>query len=156
MNKLQKIAGYIWASPVTAVGLAYASVFKSLKWYDFIGQVDDALVFRTAQKSPRWLKEIWKNWDGHAIGNVIVMNCDPEAKPRQLAHEMVHVRQCMRLGIFQPLVYAICWVVIKVGCESSHPYWDQPFEIDARRSVGQYIDVVGGLKKIRESAAKKD
>lgn len=149
MSRAQKIVGQVWASPVTFAGLLYASLFKAVGWYKFHGKTEDALVFRTGTSMPKWLEGLWATWDGHAIGSVVVMNCDPEKKPKQLSHELVHVRQCMRLGIFQPIAYCLCWLFIKLGCESSNAYWSNPFEIDARRAAGQTVDVEGALKKLK-------
>lgn len=143
----KKLLGYVWSAPVTIFGLAYASVFKGVGWYDWLGVKDDALVWKVSSNAPTWLRNMWKGWAGHAIGNVVVLLNDPEKNPIYLQHEMVHVRQCMRLGIFQPIVYGICMAAIKLGCEDSHPYYDNIFEIDARRAVGQKVDVTSILKK---------
>ena len=102
------------------------------------------------EKSPTWLKKLWKPWAGHAIGNVVVLNGDLPKMNATLEHEMVHVRQVMRLGVFQPLIYGAAYLGIKFGCESSDPYYSNPFEIDARRTVGQVVDVEGTLKKRKE------
>jgi len=153
---VKKLLGYVWASPVTAAGLLYAGTFHVLGWYRWQGRVEDGLVWRTSSKLPGWLSKLWKNWAGHAIGNIIVLNCDPSKKPLALQHELVHVRQCMRLGIFQPIIYVISSVGVYLGCESSHPYWTNPFEIDARRTVGQIVDVEGALKRIKEKNALHD
>ena len=150
MSKVQRILGQIWASPVTFVGLLYAGAFRALGWYKFKGAEQNALVFRTGTGMPGWLERAWAPWDGHAVGSVVVMNCDPTKRPKQLEHELVHVRQCMRLGIFQPIMYGLCWLAIKLGCESSHPYWSNPFEVDARRAVGQTVDVESALKKLKQ------
>lgn len=153
---VKKLLGYVWASPVTVAGLLYAGVFHALGWYQWHGRVEDGLVWRTSSKSPEWLSKLWKNWAGHAIGNIVVLNCDPSKKTLTLQHELVHVRQCMRLGIFQPIIYAISSVGIYLGCESSDPYWTNPFEIDARRTVGQIVDIEGALKRIKEKNALHD
>jgi hypothetical protein len=56
----------------------------------------------------------------------------------------------MRLGIFQPIMYGLNMLAIKVGCPGSDPYYDNCFEIDARRSAGQVIDVVGVTQKLKK------
>lgn len=150
-DKFKKVAGYVWASPVTACGLLYSGVFQMMGWHKWHGVVGDALVWRVDYlASPMWLRRLWSIWSGHAIGNVVVMNCDPDKNPVKLTHELIHVQQCMRLGVFHPIAYAIILVVAKVGCRNSHPYYDNILEIDARRGAGQVIDVVGALKKLRE------
>lgn len=148
-DKAKKILGYVWASPVTAVGLTYAGLFHVLGWYNWHGRRDDALVWRVSASAPGALKHLWDGWDGHAVGNVIVLNCDPSMKPKQLTHEMAHTRQTMRLGIFHPIIYGINYLAIRAGCGSSHPYWSNPFEIDARRAAGQLVDVEGAINRLK-------
>lgn len=148
-DKFKQIAGYIWSSPVTLFGLSYVSAFWCLGWYKWIGQKENALVWGVKETAPEWLRQLWNKWSGHAIGNVIVLNVDPDNKPQVLQHELVHVRQCMRLGIFQPIIYGISYLGIKFGCEASDPYFSNPFEIDARRVSRQVVDVEGTLKKVK-------
>lgn len=146
-DKIKKMLGYAWASPVTFAGLTYAGIFTIAKWYDWVGVREDGLVFHVKSDAPSWLRKLWTGWGGHAVGNVVVLNVDPEEKPVVLKHELVHVRQCMRLGIFQPVIYAASWIGIKFGCEASDPYLDCPFEIDARRAAGQTVDMTSQLRK---------
>lgn len=154
-DKIKKFMGYAWASPVTACGLAYAGLFNVLGWYSWYGVSGHGLVWRVNDSAPSWLKKLWMDWNGHAIGNVVVLNCDPIEKPVALAHELVHVRQCMRLGVFDPIVYGVAWLGIKFGCESSSPYWTNPLEIDARRTVGQLVDVEGAIMKAKAKGNKQ-
>jgi hypothetical protein len=140
--KFKKILGYLWASPITLLGLLYVSLFHAMKWYTWSGVEGDALVWEVNQtECPQWLLSYWKKWAGHAIGNVIVLNeenIDPE---RTLIHEQRHVEQVMRLGIFQPIVYGISMLAIRIGCPGTSHYHYNPFEVDARRHAGQKIDV---------------
>ena len=153
-DKVKKFLGYVWASPVTVVGLAYVGIFNALGWYNYYDKTEDALIWKTnSSKMPQWLGKLWKPWAGHTVGNVVVMNENFILKTLYVKHELVHARQCMRLGVFQPIVYGINLLAIKIGCEASSPYWSNPFEIDARRVVGQLIDVEGALKNAK---SKKD
>lgn len=153
MGKVKKFLGYAWAAPVTFFGVSYAGLFHLAGWYKWVGVREDALTWRVGA-APLWLKDLWKNWSGHAVGNVVVLNADPDSNSKILQHELVHVRQCMRLGIFHPIVYGINLIAIKLGCETSHPYYSNPFEIDARRAVGQVVDVETALKRIRDLRQK--
>lgn len=144
LEKLKNAAGCLWASPVTLAGLSYAGLFGALKWYKWHGVEGSALVWIVdTERAPQWLKSAWQKWAGHAVGNVIVLTRSPDGNPTTLIHEQRHVRQCMRLGIFQPLMYALNMAAIKLGCPDSDPYYDNCFEIDARRAAGQTIDIVG-------------
>lgn len=149
-SAIGKFLGYVWASPVTFVGLTYASLFAALGWYKWLGVRGDALVYIVnREKSPSWLKRAWYNWAGQAIGNVVVLISEPTEKDTILKHELKHVDQVMRLGVFQPIVYAINLLAIKIGCPGSDPYFSNPMEIDARRAAGQVIDMEGALAHIK-------
>lgn len=140
---------YVWAAPVTLIGLIYVILFKALGWYTFEGRHGDGLVWQlNPQKAPTFLMKYWKNWAGHAIGNVVVLRNNIEQNPRTLRHELKHVDQVMRLGVFQPIVYGLCLLAIRFGCPGSHPYYSNPFEIDARRAAEQIIDIEGVDKKL--------
>lgn len=145
---------FAWAFPVTFFGLVYALLFWALKWHSWRGIHGDALVWTVNPTAPAWLQSLWKDWAGHAIGNVVVLRNNELINSTTLTHEQKHVDQCMRLGIFQPIVYAMSYLAIKFGCPGSHPYYDSPFEIDARRAAGQIVDVVGALKKLKDKTGK--
>ena len=147
LDKVKNVLGWMWASPVTLPGLTYAGLFGALKWYRWHGVEGNALVWvMDEDKAPSWLLGLWKKWAGHAIGNVVVLTKSPVDNKTTLVHEQRHVLQCMRLGVFQPLIYGLSMLAIKLGCPNSDPYYDCPFEIDARRAAGQVVDVVGTMK----------
>jgi len=156
MSMLLKVLGFIWASPLTLACLTYVSVFWALGWYKYHGIERDALVFCPVPdrvKGP--LKAYWDRWGGHCIGNVIVADADPAdtAKwDRLLTHEGQHVKQVMRAGIFWALMYGLNALFIWLCCPSSHYYWSNPCEIDARRAAGQLIDVEGVKQRLQEKS----
>lgn len=149
MFNFRHMLGFIWALPITAIGLAYVSLFTFLGWYKRLGQFGDAYVWQSLpEKSPKWLNKAWSRWGGQAIGNIVVLKYDVATDRGRvvLRHEQEHVHQCMVLGVFQPIVYGILYLVLMTS-RHAHPYYDHPFEIDARRAAGQVIDVVGALKR---------
>lgn len=157
MSKVARVAGYVWAAPLTLFGLIYVTLFTLLGWYKRIGRFDDALGWALVQeKVPQWLNRAWLHWDGHTVGQVIVLKHDVASDRGKviLRHEQEHVRQCMVLGVFQPVMYVLTYLSIKVACRYADPYYDSSFEIDARRAAGQIIDVVGTIKKIQAIQAR--
>ena len=137
------------------LGVTYTSLFSILGWYKWSKVEGDSLVWATSlENCPTSVKNFWASWAGHAIGNVVVMNEKYLDKPKYLMHEQKHVDQMMCLGIFQPIIYGLCYLEIRLGCQGSHPYYDNPFEVDARRHAGQIIDIVGMAKKYVESKGK--
>jgi hypothetical protein len=149
MFSFKRVLGFIWAAPVTVVGLAYVTLFTAIGWYTRLGRHGDALVWQVNdKKSPRWLNYQWRRWCGHTVGNVVVLKYSPDTDRGRviLNHEQEHVHQCMVLGAFQPICYWITYLALK-ACRHAHPYYDNPFEVDARRAAGQIVDVVGAVKR---------
>lgn len=151
-SSLKKYLGYAWASPLTFFGLCYVGTYTALGWYRWYGIEGDALVWTiNNDKIPLWLAKQWTRWAGHATGQVVVLKYPPADKTTVLRHEQKHVDQMMRLGIFWPIFYYGIQLGIYLGCPGSDSYYDNPFEIDARRAAGQVVDVVGMTKKLVES-----
>lgn len=149
MSWFKRVFGFIWAAPVTIVGLIYVTLFTYVGWYVRLGTLGNAIVWRlNATRAPKWLNGMWTKWAGHCIGNVIVLKHDPNTDKGRitLRHEQEHVHQCMVLGIFQPFIYVVSYVGLSC-CRYSHPYYDNPLEVDARRAAGQLIDVVGAASR---------
>ena len=145
------VVGMLWCSPITILGGLYVSLFSVLGWYDYSGWIDHAWFFvMNKSRMPRFLVNVMKN-DGHCIGNIIVMKQLPNmSKQTQISasHELARAEQYMRLGVFLPFAYRMCSLVAKLGCPRND-FYDNPFEIDARRAAGQIIDVSGMIKKLR-------
>lgn len=149
MSKITRMLGFAWALPLTVAGALYATLFTLAGWYSRIGQRGDAWVWQLRpEKAPPWLNKRWAHWGGHCVGNVVVMKYDPDSDRGKvtLRHEQEHVRQCMVLGIFQPILYYTAYLGL-MTCRHAHPYFDNPFEIDARRAAGQVVDVVGAVRR---------
>lgn len=143
-----KVLGYIWASPVTFFGLMYVLLFWLFGWYRWKRFHDVSMVWEWNETiTPKFLQKMWGTFVGHAIGNVVVVKGTYDRIEPAIVHENEHVWQCMRLGIFQPIMYFLNLITIWLGCRNSNHYYSNPFEIDARRGAGQLIDVEGELKK---------
>lgn len=140
MTIVKRVLGWMWASPVTLVGLAYAGLFGLLSWYKFLGRYDDSLVWLVDETAaPGWLLGLWRGWAGHAVGNIVVVRRHPTSERGAvlLRHEQEHCAQCMRLGVFQPIMYGLVMLTIKLGCKNLKSYHDCVFERDARVAAGQ-------------------
>lgn len=150
-DKLKKYLSYAWASPVTLFGLVYVSAYTAMGWYRWHGVEGDALVWLVNnEKIPMWLTNYWSRLNGHASGQVVVLKQPPDVKAITLKHEQKHVDQTLRLGLFWPIAYYGSSWAIKFGCPGSDSYYDNPFEIDARRHAGQIVDVIGMRNRLVE------
>lgn len=149
MSTIARWVGYAWAAPLTLLGLVYVTLFTFFGWHKRVGRRDNALVWQLVLgKAPSWIDRSWMRWGGHTVGQVVVLKADVDSDRGkiQLKHEQEHVHQCMVFGIFQPILYGFAAVGL-MFCRHAHPYYDNPFEIDARRAAGQVVDVIGVLQR---------
>lgn len=155
-TKLKDIVGILWAFPVTFLMLLYVLPLWALKKYKFDGTFKTALVWsydiKKVTQLDVFLEKAWKNWAGHAAGNVIVIKNTFDVKTRMMTmvHEYEHVRQSMVLGAFFPIVYLFILFIMKLVMKQSHPYYSHPFEIEARRVAGQIVDIETAQKKLQK------
>ena len=136
------VVGVAWASPVTLAGLLmHVLPMYAIGGYEFVGVRGNALVWALRKRAPMWLRNLWRGWGGNAAGNVIVLREHPDRwdSARVLAHELEHVKQCSRMGVFQPVAYALCSLVIWVGCPNMSVYRANPFEVSARIGAKQPV-----------------
>lgn len=150
MKRFLRILGFAWAWPVTMWALMYVGIFNLFGWYKHLGVRGDSLVWVCDLSAmPKWLAKLWAGWAGHTIGNVVVLRDEPDTDRMKtvLVHEQEHVRQYMVLGVFMLPLYALSWLVIKVAFKRSHPYYSNPFEVEARRAADQTVDVEKTLSK---------
>jgi hypothetical protein len=124
---LKRWALRLWASPTTLIGLAFG-----LLLFPFGARmrlVDGVIEIAARRTPPR------RRWPFAAItlGHVILGTHAQELQ-RLRAHERVHVRQCERWGpLFLP-AYGLAGVW--QWMRGRRAYWDNPFEVEARRLGG--------------------
>lgn len=120
-------ARWLWASPNTLIGLALGLLL--LPFGARLRIVDGVIEIAARRAPPR------RRWPFTAItfGHV-VLGTHAQELQRLRAHERVHVRQCERWGpLFLPAyLLAGAWQWLR----GRDAYWDNPFEVEARR-VGE-------------------
>ncbi len=126
-QRLLRWARVLWASPNTVVGLALGLLL--LPAGARFRRVGGVLEIAALRQRPR------RRWPFAAItfGHVILGTHAQELE-RLRAHERVHVRQCERWGpLFLPAyLLAGVWQWVR----GRKAYWDNPFEVEARRVGG--------------------
>lgn len=118
----------LWASPNTAIGLVLMLLTLMLgarvRWVD--GVLEAA---PRRQLRPNGLRMRWP-FAAVTLGHVVI-GIDTHELDRHRAHEHVHVRQYERWGpVFLPAYLASS---VWQWLEGRHPYWDNRFEVEARR-----------------------
>lgn len=123
-SRLARWALWLWASPNTLIGLVFGLLLLPLGAR--FRRVDGVLEIAAMRRLPR------RRWPFAAItlGHVI-LGTHAQDLERLRAHELVHVRQCERWGpLFLPAyLLAGVWQWVR----GRDAYWDNPFEVEARR-----------------------
>jgi hypothetical protein len=110
---------YLWAAPCTVVGGAAAA--PMLLCGARVRGVIEVSGGTLIQRLP---------FDAITLGHVVLART-PRTMRRFRRHERVHVRQCERWGpaFFAAYLLAGAWQWLR----GRHAYWDNPFEVQARR-----------------------
>lgn len=126
-GRFKRWALWLWASPNTLIGLGFGLLL--VPFGARLRIVDGVIEIAALLHAPR------RRWPFAAItfGHVILGTHARELQ-RLRAHERVHVRQCERWGpLFLPAyLLAGAWQWVR----GRRAYWDNPFEVEARREVG--------------------
>jgi hypothetical protein len=124
----RNIFAYLWVAPVTLVGLflvliAYwlgASVKRRFGVLEVAGNSRTPL-----------LRNIANQFDAITVGHII-LGRNHGTLTRWRSHEHVHVRQYERWGVLFPVLYVLA--SFKALLTGKRFYWDNVFEVEARKS----------------------
>lgn len=128
--KIARAARRLWAAPLTLCGLTFALPLLAAGAAVKRTGPDDVPVFafedglfRGLLLPYRWI--LRPDVSGLCIGRTIFVAHDV-TDPAVLRHEMIHVRQAERNGLFQPLLYLLSSLCAwRAGLD---PYRDNHFE----------------------------
>jgi len=116
----------VWASPASLLGLAASLASLALPRCE--GSV---AVCRSSRGFAHWFLDR-RGYCAVTLGHIILVT--PKAPPDVLDHELVHVRQVECWGpLFIP-VYLLAMFTTRL--RGLDPYWDNPFEVEAREHEG--------------------
>jgi hypothetical protein len=119
-----RLIGYLWASPVTVIGLALALLALltggSVHLRAGVIEVAGGLAGRLLRGN-----RLWHGGAAMTLGHVVFAR-DAECLERSRPHEEQHVRQFERWG---PLLLPVYWMVgVWLWCRGRDPYLDHPLE----------------------------
>jgi hypothetical protein len=132
-----RAALWLWALPLTLCGLPLwlgMRIFKPNKALAQLNTAGEAPVFIAYGAPAAWLLKHhpYGEMDAMAVGCCVFAR-DLQTLQRTMAHELVHVEQALRWGVFFPLAYILCSVWAKAGGRC--PYADNYFERQANRNM---------------------
>ncbi len=127
MRKVLWLVGYLWAFPVTALGLLFSLLFARLE------SVDAEYILHFVVQPGTPLAWYMRRFHIAAFTLGAVVTYARDEGPRQVRlvrHERAHVVQTLALGpLFLPLYgLASLWELAR----GNHPYHDNWFEVRAR------------------------
>jgi hypothetical protein len=126
---------YLWVAPVSLCGLPLALLAK---WTGGGFALHTGVLEIWGGKVGVWLDNgipFFSSVNAFTLGHVVI-GVSPTHLNNSRVHERVHVRQFERWGIVFPLVYALAgWQAKHQG---GHPYWDNPYEIEAREAAASH------------------
>ena len=123
----------LWAAPCSLVGLGCAGLVLLLGGRAATHRGTLEVTFRAG---PRWREALVRALPFRAItfGHVVIAAGRAEMEALR-EHERVHVRQYERWGLafFPAYLAASAWQWLR----GRRAYWDNPFEVEARRRSGE-------------------
>lgn len=160
------VVGLIWSLPITALGFLFHILpFWILGFYRFSRFKECAIIWEVdldqlgQDRVSRLVRRIWRSYTGLTTGSCIIIRSlnklSYKTKDRILQHQLQHCRQTMILGLFQPVFYFLCWIVIRISMPNNNPHYDNPLEIDARRAANQVVDMTAVLQKVKTTLKEK-
>ncbi len=128
--------GMIWASPLTAVGLALALPIVLLRGHMHLVRGHTVALLARGPTAD-WLlhHHPFGRMNAVALGHVVIAEHDGLSS-RVLVHELAHVRQAARWGIAFPFAYlaSSLWAALR----GKDAYWHNRFEVAARKAEKRF------------------
>lgn len=126
----------------------YVGALWLLGWVAFARRRGLAVVFVLApERAADWYLRAWTRWNGWAGMTAVIVRALPDAEQAEqnVRHELRHTKQFLVFGLSHLLLYGIFSLTIlalaKLKLTARHPYYDNPFERDARNAAGQKLKV---------------
>lgn len=158
MKTFLYVLGFIWLLPMTIlVWLFYVLPLLAFGNIKFAGWHGPVAKFKVVEKTG-WYYKKWQGWAGWSgpcvyIYKELTKDHYPrfsEALLNQLnnetaTHELRHCDQQFVFGVFHYPAYLLCfialWIYGTITNKDIHGYYDNPFEVDARKAAGQMVKI---------------
>lgn len=131
-----RLLGWLWALPVSIVGELVAALCRCRPVETIGGSWDDPIEYVARRDGflAWWFRR--RDFGAFTLGDVIIYrDLDALSSPTLRAHELRHVQQYRRLGIFFFVVYQLCSLLALVmGRDAYRENW---LEMDARLAANE-------------------
>ncbi len=144
MKRILFFLGCVWTLPNSIFGWLFLAFLAATRQVDGFGIQSD-FTFLINLKNGGWFCKrsmTEKGWLGFAIGNCIfVVDTEGDEWGRTILHENTHCRQAYVLGVLFYPFYILESVRIWLFVKEEHSYYDNEFEIQARKAAGQSVKI---------------
>ena len=123
----RRLLAYLWAAPVTLLGLLAGLLAYLLG--ATVKRRHGVIEIAGNSRTPV-LRSISRQFEAITLGHVI-LGRNHGTLTRWRSHEHVHVRQYERWGVLMPFLYVLASV--RAWATGKHFYWDNVFEVEARK-----------------------
>ena len=129
--------GFLHCLPVSLVMWSFVLILRLFRQAEPLSTSSD-LIFVVKLKHDRWFyKNMFKarGWAGFSLGNCAFVS--DQSSLKTIIHEKRHCLQNYLFGVLFLIFYLLISLFIYVFLKSKHFYFDNQFEIDARRAADQ-------------------
>lgn len=145
MKMILRVIQFFWVLPLTViVWLLYIlPLWLLARDYRFVRVLEPGIIMLELVNIDvsAWHTRLWRDWGGVGLPCAVLLRARYATDPKLIRHELEHCYQLFRWGIFQPIIYVFTSLFIYFFVPSKHPYYDNPFERQARRVAGQVVDI---------------
>lgn len=135
----KKICKYLWIFPVTLCGTIVVLFGVTFNWIERFKIAGPFVVFVPTKRCPRVLyKRLYRSI---VIGQVVLIHHNDVFNRTPIyRHALVKLEQSFAFGTLYPFIRLFVRLLLKC-LTHAHVFYDDPFEIDARRGAGQFVDI---------------
>lgn len=144
MKSFLYFLGFLWLLPISLLGFVLGLLLLALRQIEQVKWRSDFTVVWDLADYGWFFREAFydRGWVGFSFGCHIFVKDMQEARlDRTLQHEARHCYQQYVLGIFFYPVYVLNSVWIWLFQRGKHSYYDNFFEVAARRAAGQPVKI---------------
>ena len=134
---------------MTCAGFFATFWMHRLGYIEPLSWINHAYFYKFRLSAPRWMLT---RYFSHplVVGNVAVISTrkrDDAHRNVMIEHALAHVDQWMLFGMFMPIVRLAIFLFL-CCLPNADKFFDNPFEIDARRRARQTVDVPHVRQKV--------
>jgi len=144
MKSFLFLLGWLWLLPISILGLALGFLLLVMRQIERVKRCTDGTIIWDLADYGWFFREAFydRGWAGFSFGCHIFVKDMQEARlARTVEHETRHCYQQYVFGVFFYPVYLLHSVWVWLFQRKKHSYYDNWFEIDARRAAGQLINI---------------